>query len=166
MDRVLSYIDLGKSEGGTVRIGGGRSDDEALRDGFFIEPTIFENVSNDMRVAREEIFGPVLSVLRFKDEDEVVRLANDTEYGLAAGVWTRSLTRAHRVARRLEAGTVWVNTYRALSPLSPFGGFKMSGYGKEGGETVMHEYTRLKSVWVNLSEEPLGDPFIMRVARS
>jgi acyl-CoA reductase-like NAD-dependent aldehyde dehydrogenase len=166
MERILSYIDLGKSEGGTVRIGGGRAQDDALRNGFFVEPTIFEDVSNDMRVAREEIFGPVLSVLRFKDEDEVVRLANDTEFGLAAGVWTRSLTRAHRVSRRLEAGTVWVNTYRSLSPLSPFGGFKLSGYGKEGGEVVMHEYTRLKSIWMNLSEEPLGDPFIMNVAKS
>jgi aldehyde dehydrogenase (NAD+) len=163
MERVLGYIDRGREEGGVVRFGGERAQDGALADGFFIRPTVFENVNNDMQIAREEIFGPVLSVLRFRDEDEVVRLANDTEYGLAAGVWTRTLTRAHRVASQLNAGTVWVNTYRALSPLSPFGGFKLSGYGKEGGEVVMHEYTRLKSVWVNLSEEPVGDPFVMRI---
>jgi aldehyde dehydrogenase (NAD+) len=163
MERVLSYVAVGREEGGTVRLGGERATDEALRNGFFVRPTIIEDVSNDMRIAREEIFGPVLSVLRFRDEEEVVRMANDSDYALAAGVWTKSLSRAHRMATRLDAGTVWVNTYRALSPLSPFGGFKQSGYGKEGGEPVMHEYTRLKSVWVNLSEEPVSDPFIMKV---
>jgi aldehyde dehydrogenase (NAD+) len=115
-----------------------------------------------MRVVREEIFGPVAAVMPFDTEDEVVALANDTDYGLAAGVWTNDLSRAHRMADRLEAGTVWVNTYRAMSPMSPRQGFKDSGVGVEHGQETIREYTRLKSVWINTNEEPLGDPFVMR----
>jgi aldehyde dehydrogenase (NAD+) len=163
LEKVLGYIELGREEGASVRIGGRRPSDAALDDGLFVEPTILEDVRNDMRVAQEEIFGPVLSILPFDDEDEAVRVANDTRFGLAAGVWTRSLSRAHRVAHRLDAGTVWVNTYRAQSPLVPTGGFKASGYGKENGMAVMHEYTREKSVWVNLSEEPAPDPFVINL---
>ena len=120
------------------------------------------DVDNDMRVVREEIFGPVAAIMPFDTEDEVVALANDTEYGLAAGVWTSNLARAHRVAARLEAGTIWVNTYRAMSPMSPRQGFKSSGVGVEHGTETIREYTRLKSVWINTDEGPVPDPFVMR----
>ena len=129
---------------------------------YFYAPTVLTDVNNDMRVTREEIFGPVAAVMPFDTEDEVLALANDTQYGLAAGVWTQNLSRAHRMARRLEAGTIWVNTYRAMSPMSPRQGFKNSGVGIEHGLESMHEYTRLKSVWINTDEGPVADPFIMR----
>jgi aldehyde dehydrogenase (NAD+) len=115
-----------------------------------------------MRVVREEIFGPVAAIMPFETEEEVLRLANDTTYGLAAGVWTNNLARAHRMASRLEAGTVWVNTYRAMSPASPREGFKTSGVGVEHGTESIREYTRLKSIWINTDESPIADPFIMR----
>jgi aldehyde dehydrogenase (NAD+) len=123
---------------------------------------VLVDVDNGMRVVREEIFGPVAAIMPFTDEEEVVRLANDTEFGLAAGVWTTNLSRAHRMAARLEAGTIWVNTYRAMSPMSPRQGFKNSGVGVEHGAETIKEYTRLKSVWINTSEEPVADPFVMR----
>lgn len=115
-----------------------------------------------MRVCQEEIFGPVAAVIPFDTEDEALRLANDTDYGLAAGVWTSNLQRAMRMSQRLDAGTVWVNTYRAMSPMSPRQGFKQSGVGIEHGIESMSEYTRLKSVWINTDEAPVADPFVMR----
>lgn len=160
-DKVASYVDLGRTEGARVLTGGQTTDGGGLG-GYFYEPTVLVDVHNDMRVVREEIFGPVAAIMPFDSEDEVVRLANDTEYGLAAGVWTSNLSRAHRVADRLEAGTIWVNTYRAMSPMSPRQGFKNSGVGVEHGTETIKEYTRLKSVWINTSEEPVADPFIMR----
>ncbi|MFJ9626194.1 aldehyde dehydrogenase [Streptomyces sp. NPDC101175] len=159
-DKVAGYVDLGREEGARVLTGGHASD--AGLGGYFYEPTILVDVDNSMRVVREEIFGPVLAVMPFDTEEEVVRLANDTEYGLAAGVWTTSLARAHRMAARLDAGTIWVNTYRAMSPMSPRQGFKTSGVGVEHGTETIKEYTRLKSVWINTSEEPVADPFTMR----
>jgi aldehyde dehydrogenase (NAD+) len=159
-DKVAGYVDLGRSEGARV-LTGGRPTDGGLG-GFFYEPTVLVDVDNSMRVVREEIFGPVAAIMPFDTEEEVVRLANDTEYGLAAGVWTSNLSRAHRMAARLEAGTIWVNTYRAMSPMSPRQGFKNSGVGVEHGTETIKEYTRLKSVWINTSEEPVADPFIMR----
>src|SRR5689334_23350707 len=146
-DKVASYVDLGVSEGATVLTGGGRPD--IPLGGYFFEPTVLTDVDNSMRVVREEIFGPVAAIMPFETEEEVLRLANDTEYGLAAGVWTTNLARAHRMASRLEAGTVWVNTYRAMSPASPREGFKASGVGVEHGIESIREYTRLKSVWIN-----------------
>jgi acyl-CoA reductase-like NAD-dependent aldehyde dehydrogenase len=160
LDKVERYVKLGLEDNATLRAGGERPSDRP--DGWFFLPTVFSDVTNEMTLVREEIFGPVLGIGRFEDDDEAVRIANDTPYGLAAGVWTRDIARAHSVARRLDAGTVWINTYRSLSPLSPFGGFKDSGIGKENGVEAIHEYTRLKSVWVNLSTAPIGDPFVGR----
>lgn len=159
-DKVAGYVDVGRGEGARV-LTGGRPTDGGLG-GWFYEPTVLVDVDNSMRVVREEIFGPVLAVMPFDTEEEVVRLANDTEYGLAAGVWTTNLARAHRMASRLDAGTIWVNTYRAMSPMSPRQGFKTSGVGVEHGTETIKEYTRLKSVWINTSEEPVADPFTMR----
>jgi (Z)-2-((N-methylformamido)methylene)-5-hydroxybutyrolactone dehydrogenase len=159
-DKVAGYVELGIREGATV-LTGGRASDGGLG-GYFYEPTVLTDVDNSMRVVREEIFGPVAAIMPFETEDEVARLANDTEYGLAAGVWTSNLSRAHRFADLLEAGTIWINTYRAMSPMSPRQGFKNSGVGVEHGQETIKEYTRLKSVWVNTSEEPVADPFIMR----
>ncbi len=147
MERVLSYVDKGKTEGARLVCGGSRAPGK----GYFVRPTIFDDVRGDMTIAREEIFGPVLSVIRFKDLEDVVRAANDTRYGLAAAVWTRDIKKAHRAARLLQAGTVWVNTYGLYDSAMPFGGYKMSGFGRELGRHGMMEYTQTKSVWIDLS---------------
>lgn len=160
MDKVLSYIDIAQNEGAEVASGGKRPDAEGLKDGFFVEPTILTGVDNSMRVAREEIFGPVLSVIPVESEEEIVRLANDTSYGLAAGVWTKNIQRAHRVAHALRAGTVWINSYRTLSFNTPFGGYKQSGLGRENGLESVHEFTETKAVWVELSGNT-RDPFTL-----
>lgn len=143
-DKVMSYIDKGKSEGADLLTGGGRFGDR----GFYIEPTIFDNVSDDMSIAVDEIFGPVLSILPFKDADEVIERGNKTFYGLAAAVWTSDVQKAHRVAHALKAGTVWVNCYDVFDAAASFGGFKMSGIGRELGEAALTNYTELKTVTV------------------
>ncbi len=150
MNTVLSYIDKGKKEGARLAAGGNRASVGGGK-GYFVEPTVFDAVRNDMTIAREEIFGPVLSVIPFKDLDEGIRLANETIYGLAAGVWTRDVKKAHRIARAIRAGTVWINTYNNFDNASPFGGYKMSGFGRELGEASIDLYTQTKSVWVDLS---------------
>ena len=158
--KVEEYVAAGQAEGGTVAYGGGRPTIEL--DGYFHEPTVFTGLGNDTRLCREETFGPVVAIIPFDTDAEALRIANDTSYGLAAGIWTRDLGRAHRIAAALDAGTVWVNMYRAMSPMSPRAGFKASGLGVEHGTEVVREYTRLKSVWINTSEEPAGDPFVLR----
>ncbi|MCS6850411.1 MAG: aldehyde dehydrogenase family protein [Gemmataceae bacterium] len=147
MDRILGYIDAGKKEGAELLCGGNRLGTK----GYFIEPTVFDNVSDSMKIAREEIFGPVMSILRFKDIDEVIQRGNQTHYGLAAAVWTRDITKAHRIANSYRAGTVWVNCYDVFDAAAPFGGFKMSGFGRELGEYALELYTEVKTVYVRLS---------------
>jgi acyl-CoA reductase-like NAD-dependent aldehyde dehydrogenase len=120
--------------------------------GFFVQPTVFDGVRNEMTIAREEIFGPVLATIEFTDVEDAVRQANETPYGLAAAVWTRDIAKAHRVARRLQAGTVWINTYNNYDPAAAFGGYKMSGYGRELSMHALEHYTQVKSVWVNLKD--------------
>ncbi|WP_327393396.1 aldehyde dehydrogenase [Streptomyces sp. NBC_01186] len=162
-DRVEEYVRLGRSDGARVAAGGLRpGPDSGLDKGFYFRPTVFVDATNSMRLCQEEIFGPVVALMPFDTEEELIELANDTVYGLAAGVWTRDLARAHRVASRLDAGTVWVNTYRSMSPMSPRSGFKSSGMGVEHGTEAMEEYTRLKSVWIDTGEGPADDPFVLR----
>jgi aldehyde dehydrogenase (NAD+) len=159
-EKVLDYIRIAQNEGAQCRLGGGPAKRPECGRGWFVEPTIFTGVDPAMRIAREEVFGPVLSVIPFDDEDDAVRIANDSIYGLAAGVWTRSIQRAIRMPERLEAGTVWVNTYRAVSYLSPFGGYKRSGIGRESGLDAIHEYLQTKSVWIDVSGQT-RNPFVM-----
>jgi aldehyde dehydrogenase (NAD+) len=149
MDNVMSYIDAGKKEGARLLIGGERADIGTGK-GYFVKPTIFDDVDPNMRIAREEIFGPVLATIRFKDVDDAVAKGNATVYGLAAAVWTRDISKAHRVARAIKAGTVWINTYNLYDPALPFGGFKESGFGRDQGRDALEKYTQTKSVWVNL----------------
>lgn len=159
-DKVSGYLELGEQEGARTFFGGKAAKIEGHDDGYFIEPTIFTDVRNDMRIAQEEIFGPVTSVIRWKDEDEVLRLANDVEYGLAGGIWTQNLTRAHRLARGMETGIIWINRYFNFKPGIPLGGYKQSGFGREGSmDTLMHHYTHTKSVVINLEETEVGDTF-------
>jgi len=150
METVLGYIEKGKAEGAQLVAGGERA--QVNGRGFYVQPTVFDGVRNDMTIAREEIFGPVLATITFDDIEEAVREANNTPYGLAAAVWTRDVAKAHRVARRLKAGTVWINTYNNYDPAAPFGGYKMSGYGRELGVHALEHYTQVKSVWVNLKD--------------
>jgi aldehyde dehydrogenase (NAD+) len=160
-EKVLEYMRIGKEEGAVCRLGGEAATRPECGSGWFVEPTIFTNVRADMRVANEEIFGPVLSIIPFDDEDEAVRIANSTVYGLAAGVWTSSIRRAISMSERLEAGTVWINMYRTVSYMSPFGGYKRSGLGRESGIDAVREYLQTKSVWIDTTGKA-PNPFVSR----
>ena len=160
-EKVLGYIDIAKNEGAQLLMGGGAATRPECGKGWFVEPTVFAGVKNKMRIAQEEVFGPVLSVIKFKDEDEALAIANDVRFGLGAGVWTSDIGRAFRMSERIQAGTVWVNTYRAVSFMSPFGGYKDSGLGRENGMDAIREFLQVKSVWIN-SGAATGNPFVMR----
>jgi acyl-CoA reductase-like NAD-dependent aldehyde dehydrogenase len=148
----------------TAGVLGGEAAQKAEGGGkYFVKPTIFTGVNNRMRIAQEEVFGPVLSVIKFTNEDEAIEIANDIAYGLGAGIWTQSLKRAHTVAQRIKAGTVWINTYRAVSSMMPFGGYKASGLGRENGIEAIEGYLQSKSVWINNGSGG-GNPFIMKTA--
>jgi aldehyde dehydrogenase (NAD+) len=161
LDKVLGYIEIAKAEGARLVLGGQRATQGACSQGWFVEPTIFVDVTPQMRIAQEEVFGPVLSVIPFDTDEEAIAIANGTIYGLAAGVWTASINRALTMSQRLEAGTVWVNTYRATSYMSPFGGYKRSGIGRESGLTAIREYLQEKSVWIDISGS-VPNPFVQR----
>ncbi|HZT58268.1 MAG TPA: betaine-aldehyde dehydrogenase, partial [Pyrinomonadaceae bacterium] len=157
LNRIKSYVDIAREEGANVLAGGCPPQLEGeFQKGYFFQPTIFSDVQNSMRVAQEEIFGPVVSVITFKDESDLIRQANEIIYGLSAGIWTRDITRAHRFAREVKAGVVWINTYNMMNAASPFGGYKQSGYGREMGKHALEMYTQVKSVWVDLSGKPIG----------
>jgi acyl-CoA reductase-like NAD-dependent aldehyde dehydrogenase len=160
-DKILGYIDIAKREGARLVLGGAPAKRPECRSGWFVEPTIFVGVNNQMRIAREEVFGPVLSIIPFEDEEDAVAIANDSPYGLAAGVWTSSIKRAIRTSERLEAGSVWVNTYRAVSYMSPFGGYKRSGLGRENGQDAVWSYLQTKSVWISTADS-VANPFVLR----
>ncbi|HEY6188816.1 MAG TPA: aldehyde dehydrogenase family protein [Pyrinomonadaceae bacterium] len=155
--RIKGYVDIARAEGATVLTGGEPPKLEGdFQKGYFFQPTIFSDVKNQMRVAQEEIFGPVTSAISFTDEEDLIKQANETIYGLSAGIWTRDITRAHRFAKEIHAGTIWINTFNMFNAASPFGGFKQSGYGREMGKHALELYTHIKSVWVDLSGKPIG----------
>src|SRR5215475_8605589 len=148
LDRVTGYLNLGRQEGARALAGGERLTEGPLARGYFVPPTVFSDVRDDMRIAREEIFGPVISAISFKDGDDLIGRANATMFGLGSGVWTTNVSKAHQVAKALRAGSVWVNCYQAMDPAVPFGGYKMSGYGRESGKQHVEEYLNVKAVWV------------------
>jgi aldehyde dehydrogenase (NAD+) len=150
MERILDYIQAGKDEGAKLECGGERDVEGAKAKGFFVKPTIFSEVKRDMKIAQEEIFGPVLCALKFRDADEAVEIANCTIYGLVSAVWTRDIKLAHRMAADIKAGSVWINTYNGFDTASPFGGYKQSGFGRDLGSYALEQYTNIKSVWVAL----------------
>ncbi len=154
--KVLSYIDIAKQEGATCVLGGKKGP------GWFVEPTIFTDVKNSMRIAQEEVFGPVLAVIKFKSEEEAIAIANDSEFGLAAGLWTQDPRKILEIPKKIQAGTVWVNTYRAFSTSIPFGGYKHSGIGRELGKEAIYDFLKVKSVWLNASLE-VPNPFVMKI---
>jgi (Z)-2-((N-methylformamido)methylene)-5-hydroxybutyrolactone dehydrogenase len=161
LEKILHYIEVAKADGAQLMLGGGRATRPECGTGWFVEPTVFAGVNNRMRIAQEEVFGPVLSVIPFDEEEEAIQIANDTRYGLGAAVWTTDMARAIRMASAIQAGTVWVNTYRAVSYMSPFGGYKDSGVGRENGLEAIQEYLQVKSVWLNVGVKT-SNPFVMR----
>ena len=148
LERVTGYLAVGQKEGAKALSGGARLTDGSMGKGYFVPPTVFANVNDDMRIAQEEIFGPVISAIPFTDVDEVIQRGNATTFGLGSGVWTRDVSKAHRLARAIRAGSVWVNCYQAMDPAVPFGGYKMSGYGRESGLQHVEEYLNVKAVWI------------------
>ena len=160
-DKILNYIGIAKSEGAQVLLGGGKPKDPDLARGWFVAPTIFGGVTNNMRIAQDEVFGPVLSVIPFDDDEEALAIANDTRYGLAAGLWTQDFRKIKHFSEQLQAGTVWANTYRVISYMAPLGGYKNSGLGRENGQNAIDQYLQTKSIMISTAPS-VADPFIMR----
>jgi aldehyde dehydrogenase (NAD+) len=160
LNKVLNYIDIAKSEGAHCVLGGKQPELNGKHN-WFVEPTIFTQVNNQMRIAQEEVFGPVLSIIPFKNINDAIQIANDTPYGLAAGVWTSDIRKALELPKQLHAGTVWVNTYRTMSYMSPFGGYKRSGFGRENGMAAIYEFLQSKTVWISTAQE-VANPFVIR----
>lgn len=160
-ERILSCIAAARSEGADCVMGGGPATRPECGDGRFIEPTVFTGVINSMQIAQQEVFGPVLSIIKFREEEEAYDLANDTDYGLAAGIWTTDQPRMFRAAKRLRAGNIWTNCYRAVSYMVPFGGFKSSGLGRESGQDAIHDYLETKAIWMDYGDGP-ANPFVLR----
>jgi acyl-CoA reductase-like NAD-dependent aldehyde dehydrogenase len=161
LEKDEGMVNRAVADGAELIFGGKRANPPAFPNGYFFSPTILANVAPDSFIAQNEVFGPVLSIIPFEDEEEAVAIANGTQFGLAAGVWTLDIRRAHRMARQLQAGTVWINMYRAMTFNSPFGGFKSSGIGRQNGIEAMDQYLQTKSVWCELSDD-VQDPFVMR----
>lgn len=159
-ERILGFIERTKAAGAELLLGGAAC--QSAGSGWFIEPTVFAQVTPDMEIWRKEVFGPVLAISTFETAQDAIELANDVDYGLAAGIWTKDLIRAHRVAGNIEAGNVWINTYRTSAPQAPFGGYKMSGLGREGGQQAIEQYVETKAVWVDMNSE-CPNPFVMRL---
>ncbi|MDE0993728.1 MAG: aldehyde dehydrogenase [Rhodospirillales bacterium] len=160
-EKILSYMDVAKADGAECVLGGKRAERPECGDGWFVEPTVYTGVKNSMRIAQEEVFGPILSIIPFKDDEEAIEIANDVIYGLAAGLWTSDIGRCIEIPKRIKAGTVWVNTYRAVSYMAPFGGYKTSGLGRESGKDSIYEYMQTKTVWISTSKET-ANPFILK----
>jgi acyl-CoA reductase-like NAD-dependent aldehyde dehydrogenase len=156
MEKILSYVEIGKNEGATVAVGGKRASGDGVDNGYYVEPTLLTNVTNDMRVAQEEIFGPVGVVITFKDEEDLIRMANDSVYGLGGGVFTQDIGRALRVANGIKTGRIWVNTYNQFPAGAPFGGYKESGIGRETHKAALDAYQQTKNVLINLNQKPGG----------
>ena len=156
VQKILDYVEIGKKEGARLVCGGEKITSGGLEKGNFVRPTIFTDVTNDMRIAREEIFGPVVCIIKFKTEEEVIAMANDSEYGLGGAVWTRDINRALRVANAVETGRMWVNTYNTIPAGAPFGGYKQSGIGRETDKTTLEHYTQTKNIYINIAEAPTG----------
>ena len=155
-EKVLGYVEVAKKEGATIAVGGEKATKNGTENGYFTMPTLITNADNNMQVAREEIFGPVAVVIKFKDEDEVIKMANDSDYGLAGAVWTRDINKAIRVARAIETGRVWVNTYNQLPAGAPFGGYKKSGIGRENHKMMLDAYSQVKNIFIDTSEKSSG----------
>jgi acyl-CoA reductase-like NAD-dependent aldehyde dehydrogenase len=160
LDNINQIVADSRQQGGEVITGGERP--QHLSQGYYYAPTLISCPDQSIASVRNELFGPVISALRFDDEEQAIAYANDSQFGLGAGVFTRDVGRAHRVASKIRSGIVWVNTYRAISPIAPFGGFGQSGYGREAGTDAIYDYTRTRTVWINTSTAPMADPFIMR----